>query len=90
VHSGREAIRTTLIQVNPMLTEMTRSRLLQLWFAAVALIVLASLALGASMTFGTAAILLALCLVPPAIVLKLWPGKQSQTANDVLHGIERR
>jgi hypothetical protein len=73
-----------------MLTDMTRSRLLQIWFTAVALVVVAGLALGASVTVGTGLILLALCLVPPAIVLKLWPGKQAQTVNDVLHGTEQR
>jgi hypothetical protein len=73
-----------------MLTDMTRSRLLQIWFTAVALVVVAGLALGASVTIGTGLILLALCLVPPAIVLKLWPGKQAQTVNDVLHGTEQR
>ena len=73
-----------------MLTDMTRSRLLQIWFTAVALVVVAGLALGASVRVGTGLILLALCLVPPAIVLKLWPGKQAQTVNDVLHGTEQR
>jgi len=73
-----------------MPTDMTRSRLLQIWFAAVALVVVASLALGVSVTLGTAAILLTVSLVPLAIVLKLWPGRQTQSINDVLHGNERR
>ena len=76
--------------MDTMLTDMTRSRLIQLWFTAVALVIVAGIALGASMSISTAAILLALCLVPPAIVMKLWPGRQSQTVADVLHGSERR
>ena len=36
------------------------------------------------------AILVALSLVPPAIVLALWPGVQPMTAADVLYGRDRR
>jgi hypothetical protein len=64
--------------------------LLQIWFTAVALVVVAGIALGASVTISTAAIVLALCLVPPAIVLKLWPDIPSQTIAEVLHDTERR
>jgi hypothetical protein len=73
-----------------MLKDMTRSRLLQIWFAAVALVVVAVIALGAGVTIGTGAMLLALCLIPPAIVLLLWPGVQPPTVADVLHGVDRR
>ena len=73
-----------------MFNTMTRSRLLQIWFTAVALVVVAGIALGASMTISTAAIMLALCLIPPAIVLKLWPDIPSQTIAEVLHDAERR
>ena len=76
--------------IHTMLTDMTRSRLIQIWFTAVALVIVAGIALGASLSISTAAILLALCLVPPAIVMKLWPGRQAQTVNEVLHGSERR
>jgi hypothetical protein len=73
-----------------MLTNMTRSRVIQVWFAAVALVVVAAVALGASVTVGTGAMLLALCLVPPAIVLALWHGVQPPTAADVLHTVDPR
>lgn len=73
-----------------MFNNMTRSKLLQIWFTAVALIAVALFALGASVTFGTAAILLALCLVPAAIIMKLWPNVQPQTIAEVLHDTERR
>ena len=68
---------------------MTRSRLIQVWFATLAVVVVAALALGVTVTFGTAAILLGLSLVPPAIVLVLWPGVQPSTAADVLYGRDR-
>ena len=67
-----------------MLTRMTRSRLIQIWFAAVALIVVAGLSMGASVTVETGVLLVALCLVPPVIVLMLWPGVQAPTAGEVL------
>jgi hypothetical protein len=73
-----------------MLKEMTRSKLIQAWFAAVTLAVVASIALGASVTVGTGALLLALTLVPPTIVLVLWPRPQPATAAEVLYGSDRR
>jgi hypothetical protein len=73
-----------------MLKEMTRSRLIQVWFAAVALGVVAGVAFGAAVTVGTGAMLLALSLVPPAIVLLVWPGVEPLTAAEVLHSRDRR
>jgi hypothetical protein len=73
-----------------MLKDMTRSRLIQSWFAAVALVVVASVALGAAVTVSTGALLLALSVVPPAIMLVLWPGPQPATAAEVLHGADPR
>ena len=72
-----------------MLNDMTRSRLIQVWFATVALVVFAGIALGAAMTIGTGALLLGMCLVPPAIILMLWPRVQTVTIAEVLHGTER-
>ena len=77
-------------QVNTVLREMTRSRLIQVWFATMSLVVAAAVAIGVTVTIGTAAILVALSLVPPAIVLALWPGVQPMTAADVLYGRDRR
>lgn len=82
--------RTALIQGDTMLKDMTRSRLIQAWFAALALVVAAALALGASVTVGTGAMLLVLCLVPPTIVLMLWPGVQPPTVAEVLHSVGGR
>jgi hypothetical protein len=73
-----------------MLKDITRSRLIQVWFAAVALVVVAGVAFGSTVTVSTWAMLLALSLVPPAIVFLLWPGVQPLTAADVVHGRDRR
>ena len=80
----------TLKQVNAVLRAMTRSRLIQVWFATMSLVVATAVALGVTVTIGTAAILVALSLVPPAIGLALWPGVQPMTAADVLYGRDRR
>ena len=73
-----------------MLQDLTRMKLIQIWFAVVLLVAVASLALGASVTVGTGAVLLFLCLVPAAIILKLWPGIEGPTAGDVIRGPNRR
>jgi hypothetical protein len=72
-----------------MWINMTRTRLIEVWFAAIALIVVASVALGVTMTLGTGVILAALSVVPPAMVLLLWPGVQARSASDVLHDTNR-
>jgi hypothetical protein len=64
--------------------------LIQVWFAAIALVAAAVVAFGPPVTLGTAAMLFAVSLVPPAIVFALWPETESQTASDILHGTDRR
>lgn len=73
-----------------MLRKMTRAKALQVWFAVVALIAVAGVAFGATVTAGTAAMLLVLCLVPAGIILMLWPRDLATTAGDVLRGVDRR
>jgi hypothetical protein len=73
-----------------MLKHMSRSRVIQVWFAAVALVVVAGIAFGAAVTLGTGAMLLALCLVPPAIILLVWRGVPPPTIAEVLHDVDRR
>jgi hypothetical protein len=70
--------------------EVRRMRLIQVWFAAVLLVVVAGIAFGTSVTVSAGATLLALSLVPPAIVLLFWPGVQSRTAAEVPYGSDRR
>jgi hypothetical protein len=68
---------------------MTRSRVIQVWFAAVALAGVAAVALGATMTLGTGILLTVLVLIPPGVVIALWPAKPKLTVGDVLHGTEQ-
>lgn len=69
---------------------MTRSRVIQVWFIAVTLAVVGSIAFGVTVTVMRGALFALLSLVPAAIVLMLWPGPPRETAADVLYGRGRR
>jgi hypothetical protein len=73
-----------------MLKGTTRARVIQIWFVGVVVVVAGAVVFGAGVTASTAAVLLVLCVVPPAIVLFLWPGVQSPTVAEVLHEVDRR
>jgi hypothetical protein len=73
-------------QGEAMMKNLTRSRVIQFWFAAVLLIVVACVAFGVAMTIGTGAMLLVMSLVPPTVVLLLWPVAQPLTIGEVLRG----
>jgi hypothetical protein len=72
-----------------MSSEVTRSKVIVVWFLFLALVVATTLMFGVSVTMETGALLAGLCLVPPALLLMLWPGVQPLTAGEVLRG-ERR
>lgn len=72
-----------------MLNNMTRTQLITGWVAAVIVSAAIGIVLGVTMTVATAAMLLALVLVPVAIVLMLWPGVQPRTAAEVLYDRDR-
>jgi hypothetical protein len=73
-----------------MVRDMTRAKLMQICVVAVVLVAVASVVLGTRVTVATAAALLAVCLVPPAILLVLWPGAEPPTIAEVLHDVDRR
>jgi hypothetical protein len=58
---------------------------IQAWFAGVVLIVVACVAFDVASTMAAIGSMLAVSLVPPIILLVLWPGVQLPTAHDVLH-----
>jgi hypothetical protein len=69
---------------------LTRSKVLKIWFTAVGLAIVASIAMGVSVTIGTGVLLFGLALVPAVIVWMLWPGARTLTAGDVLRGTDSR
>ena len=64
---------------------LTRARVIQGWFAAVIFIIVTFIAFDVASTMAAISTLLAVSLVPPIILLVLWPGVQGPTAHDVLH-----
>ena len=73
-----------------MLKEISRARLVGFWFAAVAVIIASLVAMGVNVGVSTAALLLTLSLVPPAIILALWRGAPPPTVADILYAANRR
>jgi hypothetical protein len=67
-----------------MLKNITRAKLILAWFGVVALMIAAIVVFGVSMTLATGVLLVALCLVPPGIILMLWPGVPPPSVGDVL------
>ena len=70
--------------------EMTRSRLIGIWFSAVIVVVVAAVAFGAAVTIGTGTLLAAMCLVPPVLVWMLWRTGSPPTIAEVIHDAEQR
>ena len=72
-----------------MLKALTRLRVLQIWFGAVAVTIAIGLAWGVSVTMSTAVLVLASCLVPPGILLIMWR-EAPPTVAVVINVAERR
>ena len=70
--------------------DMTRARVIQMWFAGLILVAAFWFAFGTALGAGTVALLIGLSVVPPAILLMLWPGVQPLTAAEVIRGTESR
>ena len=68
-----------------MLKNITRNRLVGLWFAAVAVVIASVVAMGVNVAVSTTALLLALSLVPPGIMLVLWRGAPPPTVGELLY-----
>jgi len=73
-----------------MVKNMTRGRLAALWFATVAIVAVAAVALGPAFTFGTGVFLMAASLVPPVVMLSLWRSAPPATIAEVLYDNETR
>jgi hypothetical protein len=67
-----------------VLKDITRNRLVGGWFATVAVIIAAVIAMGVNVGVSTTALLLALSIVPPGIILALWRGPSPPTVGDIL------
>ena len=72
-----------------MVKKMSRTRLVGFWFAAVAVIIAWVVATGVNIAIGTAALLLTMCLVPPAIMLLVWRGAPPPTVAELLYTVNK-
>jgi hypothetical protein len=70
-----------------MLKEL-RIRVAALWVAAVIVIAACSVAYGIAFTANTAVVWLLAVLIPPAIMLLVWPGAPPVTIAELLHTVD--
>ena len=68
-----------------MLKGLSRNRLVGFWFAAVAVIIASVVAMGVDVAASTTVLLLAMSLVPPAIMWLVWRGAPPPTAREILY-----
>ena len=64
---------------------LTRAGVIQVWFAGVILVIVASIAFDVVSTMAAIGSMLAVSLVPPILLLVLWPGVQLPTTHGVPH-----
>ena len=70
-----------------MLKGISRTRLVGFWFAAVAVIIAWVVATSVNIAISTAALLLTMCLVPPAIMLLVFRGAPPPTVGELLYSV---
>jgi len=73
-----------------MLKDITRNLLVGLWFAAVAVIIATVIVTGVHVGVATTALLIALSVVPPGIMLALWPAAPPPTVAEILYAANTR
>jgi hypothetical protein len=71
-----------------MLKSFSRARLVGAWLAAIGLLTACGLVMGLSVTLGGGMLLLATCLVPPAVLLLVWRGAPPFTVAELLHSVD--
>jgi hypothetical protein len=70
-----------------MLKNISRSQLAGAWCVAIALIAACGVVAGVAVTVSSVELLLAICFVPPVVMLLLWRGAPPVTVAEVLHTV---
>jgi hypothetical protein len=70
-----------------MLNNISRARLVGAWFASVVVVFAFSVVGGAAMTLGAGELWLMACLMPPAIMLLVWPRPPAVTVAELLYDV---
>ena len=72
-----------------MLKNMSRARLAGMWVATVIVVAAASIVAGTAVTVNNGELWLVACLVPPAIMMLVWPNTQPPSVAELLHSVNR-
>lgn len=73
-----------------MLNNISRTRLVGAWFAAIVVLFACSVVLGgAEMTINAGQLWLVASLVPPAVMLLVWPGAPAASMAELLYAVNR-
>ena len=72
-----------------MFKNISRARLACMWIAAVIVVAAASIVTGTGVTVNNGELLLVACLVPPAVMLLVWPAAQPPSVAELLHSVNR-
>jgi hypothetical protein len=70
------------------MSRLTRRQWIGAWFATVAVAIAISIVVGATVTLSSIAMLVAMSVVPPAIVLLVWRGAPPATAAELLYAVD--
>jgi hypothetical protein len=73
-----------------MVNDITRNRLVGVWFAAVAVAIASVVAIGVNVAVSTTALLLTMSLVPPAVMVLVWRGAPPSTVGEILYAANTR
>jgi hypothetical protein len=65
-----------------------RSRLAGIWVFSVVVLAASSVVLGLSVTASTALLWLVACVVPPGVMLMVWPSAPPLTVAELLHSVD--
>jgi SNF family Na+-dependent transporter len=74
----------------PSHRQISRTWLVGLWFAAVAVLVAWGAAAGVNVGIGSAVLLLIVSLAPPAILLIVWRGAPPPTVGELLYAVNNQ
>ena len=71
-----------------MAGRISRGTAIGVWFAVIGAIAVGAAMLGVAVSVGTVALLLAACLVPPAVMFMVWRGAPPVTIAELLHDVD--
>jgi hypothetical protein len=72
-----------------MLNNISRARLVGSWLAAIVVLFAFSVVGGAAMTIGAGELWLVACLMPPAVMLLVWPAAPPVTVAELLYAVNK-